>query len=125
MEAIHPALLVVAEVIDLIGIAIVLLGAVKFLVMFAEIEAKRLVGRECTARIQEARRALGGYILVALEFMIASDVIGSVLSRSLESLANLGAIVVLRTAMGFFLERELKGEPAEVHDNNPIGRKST
>ncbi len=111
MEVFHPALSLIAELIDLIGIAIVLLGAIKFLIMYVGIEAQRLGGHECTTRIQEARRGLGGYILVALEFMIASDVIGSVVSRSMEALASLGAIVVLRTAMGFFLERELNEKP--------------
>lgn len=119
MELLHSALLPTAEVIDLIGIAIVLFGAAKFLVMYIRIEAKRLGGRECSSQIQEARRGLGSYILVALEFMIASDVIGSVVSRSTESLMSLGAIVVLRTAMGFFLERELKDEPKGAAGRSP------
>ena len=108
LEAIHPALHTIAELVDLIGLAIALLGAVKFLVAYAGVEAKRLGGRECAVELLRARRVLGGYILVALEFLIVSDVIGSVLSRSMSSLASLGAIVVLRTAMGFFLERELR-----------------
>ena len=102
-----------------------LLGAVKFLVMYVGIEARRLGGRECTEQIQTARRALGGYILVALEFMIVSDVIASVLSRSLDSLASLGAIVVLRTAMGFFLERELDEKPAPPQPSHAPPRRST
>lgn len=106
-EALAPVLHIVAEVVDLIGIAIIVLGASKFLLALGSIELRRATGHACATQIQVARRVLGGYILIALEFMIVSDVIGSVLSRSLESLANLGAVVVLRTAIGFFLEREL------------------
>ncbi len=108
MEVLTPALRVIAEVVDLVGLGIILLGAAKFVAAFVSIELSRATGHACVQRLQESRRSLGGYILVALEFMIVSDVIVSVLSRSMESLAELGAIVVLRTAMGFFLERELK-----------------
>ncbi len=108
MEALHPALFTIAEVIDLIGLAIILLGAAKFLTMFVRVETKRLAGRECATALQDARRGLGAYILVGLEFMIVADVTGSILSRSLEALAALAGIVGLRTAMGFFLERELR-----------------
>ena len=110
IETALPALLTIAEFVDLVGIAIVVLGAVKFLATYVRIEVERLGGHACTIRIQRARRSLGGYILVALEFMIVSDVIGSVVSQSPESLAGLVGIVVVRTGMGFFLERELRGE---------------
>ena len=113
MEAVEPVLLWAAEAVDIIGLAICLIGAAKFLIVYTRVEVKRLAGHECASQIQAARRVLGSYILVALEFMIVSDVIGSVLSRTLESLASLGAIVVLRTAMGYFLERELRGDAEE------------
>lgn len=112
-EALQPILVLITEVVDLIGLAIVLFGAAKFLIMYAQIEAKRLRGRSCTVKLEAARQALGGYILIALEFMVVSDVINSVVSRSMESLASLGVIVGLRTAMGFFLARELDKDEAD------------
>lgn len=110
METVGPVLSAIGETIDLVGLLIVLFGAVKFLFVYFRIELKRLAGTDCALQIQEARRSLGTYILVALEFMIVSDVIGSVVSRSRESLIELAVIVIIRTAMGFFLERELRGE---------------
>ena len=113
IETVEPVLHLIAEAVDLIGLAIVLVGAIKFLFTYVRIEARRLVGRECATQIQTARRGLGGYILVALEFMIVSDIINSALTHSLESLAGLAAIVVLRTMIGFFLERELRSAEPE------------
>ena len=110
METVGPVLSAIGETVDLVGLLIVLFGAVKFLFVYSRIELKRLAGIDCVLQIQEARRSLGTYILVALEFMIVSDVIGSVVSRSRESLIELAVIVIIRTAMGFFLERELQGE---------------
>ena len=113
VEMFIPILEFLSEVVDLVGVAIVAVGAIKFLVRYGRIELRRITGHECASEIQSARRLLGSYILVALEFMIVSDVINSVTSKELESLAYLGGIVVLRTAMGFFLERELREEAAE------------
>lgn len=110
-ESVHPVLIAIAEVVDLVGIAIVLLGAIKFLVLYVGVEAHRLGRHDCVVELQRARRVLGGYILVALELMIVNDVISSVLNRTLESLAGLAVIVALRTAIGYFLERELRDEP--------------
>ena len=43
--------------------------------------------------------------------MIASDIIHTFISRSQDDLIFLGAIVVIRTAIGFFLGKELQ----EIH----------
>lgn len=117
MEAAKPILEVIAEVVDLIGIAILLVGAVKFILLYARIEVLRLAGRQCISSIQRARQLLGGYILVSLEFLIVSDVVTTVVNRTLESLLILGAIIVLRTAIGYFLERELRSDELQSGDS--------
>jgi uncharacterized membrane protein len=45
---------------------------------------------------------------MGLEFMIASDIIHSFISRSPDDLIFLGLIVVIRTAIGFFLGKEMQ-----------------
>ena len=54
------------------------------------------------------RCQLGTYLLLGLEFMIASDIIHSFISRSPDDLLFLGLIVVIRTAIGFFLGKEME-----------------
>lgn len=111
-EVLEPVLETIAEVVDLIGLVIVFIGAIKFLIKFAGIEIRRLGGADCTKEIRRERQQLGGYILIALEFMIVSDVTASIVARSFETLGSLGMVVILRTAIGFFLERELRGVEA-------------
>ena len=113
-EAIHPTLYAIAEVVDLVGLVILLVGAIKFILVYLRIEALRLAGRQCIAEIHRARQVLGSYILVALEFLIVSDVIASVVTRDLESLGALATIVIVRTVIGYFLERELRGEAPDI-----------
>ena len=48
-----------------------------------------------------------------LEFLIASDILKTVLEPTLNELAILGGIVVLRTILSVFLNREIKDLEAE------------
>ena len=97
----------VGSIVDYMGLTILLIGAIKFLGMYAVVEARRLVGHKCVEQLQTARRVLGSYILLALEFLIVSDILVSALSRSLESLGYLAGLVAIRTTIGFFLAKEL------------------
>lgn len=47
-------------------------------------------------------------MLLGLEFLIASDILKTVLEPTLNELAILGGIVVLRTILSVFLNREIK-----------------
>ena len=54
------------------------------------------------------------WLLLGLEFELASDIIASVLSpRHGQDLGKLGAIAVIRTFLNYFLEKDLD-EPPEV-----------
>jgi uncharacterized membrane protein len=47
-------------------------------------------------------------ILFGLEFLIAADVIRTVLNPSIEEILTLGAIVLIRTIMAHFLSKEIE-----------------
>ena len=51
---------------------------------------------------------VGAYLLLGLELLIASDILKTVLEPSLDELAILGGIVVLRTILSVFLNKEIK-----------------
>ena len=55
----------------------------------------------------QLRNILGTYIIISLDFLIVSDIIHSVVKPELSELLNLGIIVVMRTAIGYFLGKEL------------------
>ncbi|AKB85285.1 hypothetical protein MCMEM_1232 [Methanococcoides methylutens MM1] len=54
------------------------------------------------------RRELTDKIIFGLEFYIAADVIETVLAPTTEELIILGAIVGIRTVLGYFLGKEAK-----------------
>jgi uncharacterized membrane protein len=107
MEQVTTILETIAFAIDLVGIAILIFAALKFIAHFVGFEIKRLHGLECVEGIRNLRLQLGSYILLSLEFIIISDIIQSAISRNLDDILSLGVIVVIRVALSFFLGREL------------------
>jgi uncharacterized membrane protein len=56
------------------------------------------------------RESFGGVILLALEVLVAADLIRTVaVETTLESVAVLGGIVLIRTILSFSLETEIEG----------------
>jgi uncharacterized membrane protein len=58
-------------------------------------------------------RGLGMWLLLGLEFELAADIIGSVVSPSWQDVGKLGAIAVIRTLLNYFLEKDLESAAAE------------
>jgi uncharacterized membrane protein len=48
------------------------------------------------------------WILLALEFSLGADVIGTAIAPTWDMIGKLGAIAVIRTFLGFFLGRDFK-----------------
>lgn len=53
------------------------------------------------------RRTFGGWLVVALEFQLAADIVGTIISPTTEHLITLGAIALIRTFLNYFLSKEL------------------
>ncbi|MBO9453130.1 DUF1622 domain-containing protein [Tropicibacter sp. R16_0] len=60
-----------------------------------------------------ARRTLGKYLIIALEFQLAADIIATATDPSIEELAKLTAIAFVRTFLDYFLVREIREERVE------------
>ena len=52
-------------------------------------------------------RRFGMWLLLGLEFELAADIIGSVISPTWKDIGELGAIAVIRTFLNYFLEQDL------------------
>jgi uncharacterized membrane protein len=52
--------------------------------------------------------AFGGWLLGALQFALAADIVRSAISPTWEQIGQLAAIAAIRTFLSYFLERDLK-----------------
>src|SRR3954453_21713923 len=97
----------VAQVFEVIG-AIVLLSG---LIVSAFLGARTFRrGKDGTLAYRELRQSFGGVILLGLEILGAAHLVRTVaVQPTLESVAVLGAIVLIRTILSFSLETEIEG----------------
>ena len=107
------ALEIVSAVFDLFAIAILMLGAVRFVWGCVRGEIAHEAGARVRAMNRE-RMELGRYILASLELLIVSDIVHTALTLKLSDLLFLGLLVLIRSAISFFLEREMDGLKKEL-----------
>src|SRR5689334_14199958 len=58
----------------------------------------------------EVRLTLGRWLAVALEFELAADILNTAVTPTWSDIEKLAAIAALRTALNYFLEREIEQE---------------
>ena len=62
------------------------------------------------------RLELGQSLSLALEFLLAADILETMISPSLEQVAILGAVAVIRTFLNYFLGREIAEENRQLRE---------
>lgn len=50
---------------------------------------------------------LGGYILLSLEILVSAGIIESIIKPTLQDIFQLAALVVIRTIISYFLNKEI------------------
>jgi len=114
------------RIVDFIGIIILIIGVVRGTIEISKMEISRLKrkGKQFQA-MQTLRCNIGLYILLALDFMITADIITSLLYTDIKDFISLGAIVVLRTIIGYFLGKEVDAlHSVQIDDDQNIKNKS-
>jgi uncharacterized membrane protein len=98
----------ISLVLELIGVAIIVYGAIVTIIFLIKAEARSV--RQAGQSQYEIKQQFTTRILTGLEFFIAGDVLKTIINPTLESLAVVGAIVAIRAALTYLLNRELKDE---------------
>ena len=97
----------VARAVEAAGVAVIVIGGVVATVVFA---AGLVRSTDFSQVYTRYRRDLGRAILLGLEFLVAGDIIATILIQpTLEGAAALGVIVLIRTFLSFSLETEIEG----------------
>jgi uncharacterized membrane protein len=97
----------VVKVVEAVGAGIMVLGGLGVFVVFAWRVRRRDTRR---GAYPDLRRDLGRCILLGLEVLIVADIVRTIIvDPTLESVAVLGVIVVIRIILSFSLEVEIDG----------------
>lgn len=119
MEALKTATLVLAAGIEASAALVIGLAAIeatfRALVLF--------IPRPPAAGAPDAKEALrlhlGRWLAVALELELGADILRTAVAPTWTEIGQLGAIVVLRTALNFFLQQEIDKAKARRPDGAP------
>ena len=113
-EGIHQAAEYVALGVDIIMVSVVVVGSVRAVIAVVNCVRK---GRGLAPGIREIWLHYAAWILLALEFALAADLIDTVIAPSWEDIGQLGSIAAIRIALGYFLGRDIseysEAEPEE------------
>lgn len=107
MAGAHAFVDMLARGLELIGVAIIILGVVLSLAMFLRDGLRQGDWRSC---YEQFRSNLGRGILLGLELLVGADIISTITAPlTFASVGLLAGIVVIRTFLSFSLETEIEG----------------
>jgi uncharacterized membrane protein len=66
------------------------------------------------------RLGLARYLALALEFQLGADILSTAIAPSPQEIGKLGAIAVIRTALNYFLSREMREEQNTAQNENKV-----
>jgi uncharacterized membrane protein len=98
-----------AQIFELVAATVLTIGLAWSAILSLRVWQR---SRSGTQAYQALRRSIGGVLLLGIEVLVAADLIDTVaIQPTLEDVAVLGLIVVIRTVLSFSLEIEIEGVP--------------
>lgn len=91
-----------------VGLAVILWGALLGFLHFVRLEFRQFAQPVPMEEREELRHKIGYYLLLGLEFLVAADIVHTILTPTLQDLGVLAAIVGIRTVISVSINWELK-----------------
>ena len=93
----------VSHALEILAAIIIGLAVVRIIVHLS-----LLVTRETTTSHERIRLHFGTAVAVALELLLGADVLATAVALTWNDIGQLAAIAIIRTALNYFLAKELK-----------------
>jgi uncharacterized membrane protein len=94
----------ISHALEIISATIIAAALIKLVINYFQTFLKNRNGLSA----MEARVAFGSAVSVSLELLLGADVLATAVAPSWDDIGKLAAIAILRTALNYFLEKELK-----------------
>lgn len=106
-EWLQFATLVLTRCIETIGAVVIAVGVVRALARWV---AQRLPGGQGRIATESIRLGLGRTLGLALEFLLAADILSTAVAPTWDAIGKLAAVATIRTLLNYFLGQELATE---------------
>jgi uncharacterized membrane protein len=105
--------------ISVLGVLVILFGVARGVMWFVRSEFSATRGANVAPERRNLRQVLGYHLLLGLEFLIAADIIDTLMKPTTQDLIRLGAIVAIRTVISYSLNLELRHEATTTANSLP------
>jgi uncharacterized membrane protein len=103
MEAIAKTITIyISHAVEILAAVIIGIALIRALVTYLKVFGQGIEKKELV-RVQ-----FGSSVAVALELMLGADVLATAVAPSWDDIGKLAAIAIVRTALNYFLEKELQ-----------------
>ena len=121
-EFLKTAVELLVRLVESAGAVVIFIGAAIAFVRFLDAAVRH---RHEPHRFVSVRLGLGRYLALGLEFQLASDVLRTAVAPTLREIGELAAIAAIRTALNYFLTREIKEEQEQLAGQRQTSPAST
>lgn len=90
--------------VEMLGALVIGIALVQFLIGYVQ----KLLSRKPYFTNSVLRVRFGASLTLALELLLAADILQTAVAPTWEDIGKLAAIAAIRTALNYFLEKELK-----------------
>lgn len=104
-SSLRDAVDTLVRLVEAAGAVVIFIGA-----LIAAVGFLRALPRRDADAFVPVRLTLGRFLALGLEFQLASDVLRTAIAPTFEELGKLAAVAAIRTALNFFLAREIREE---------------
>ena len=116
-EWLRSAVFLLVRLVEAAGALVIFAGAALGFARFLAAVARRRVDQFTPIRLD-----VGRFLALGLEFQLASDLLRTAVAPSFDEIGKLAAIAAIRTALNFFLGREIREEREEIAEGERSAR---
>lgn len=106
-----------ATAMEIVAVVIITCAVIEAVCnLLAWLVRHRWSGRE---EVRRVRLQLGQWLVVSLEFLLAGDIVLTAINPTWDELGKLATIIVLRTILNYFVQRELESVAPDARRDQP------
>jgi uncharacterized membrane protein len=114
-ERLRSVVDLLVRLVEAAGALVIFVGA-----LIAIVQILRALPKGDAHAFVPVRLSLGRYLALGLEFQLASDVLHTAIAPTFEELGKLAAVAAIRTALNFFLAREIREEQKVIAERDQL-----